>query len=88
MLTESTKSSLSKIIAKPWALSSWFWASSEVVENRTAKTTKDVGTIVAKSLHADGRNDEDAAQIAWMMAVEGAGSPITAVSYLYYLSFL
>ena len=81
-MTESTKSSLSKVVEKPWAISSWLWGSNEVVQNQKAKTIKDLAAKIAKSLHEDGRNDEDAAQVAWMMAVSGAGNPVTAVSEL------
>ena len=43
-------------------------------------TLKDLGVMIAKSLQAEGHNDEDVAQTAWMLAVSAVGTPVTAVS--------
>ena len=79
-LTKTTKSSIFKAPTY-WAFSSLFtWGTTTPDENKMPSTLKDLGVMIAKSLQAEGHNDEDVAQTAWMLAVSAVGTPVTAVS--------
>ena len=77
-LTKST--SVSVPDAAGWAVSSWLWRSGENEKDAEPANVKEVGTDIIKSLRAGGSSATDVAQIMWMMAVSGVGSPVTAVS--------
>ena len=80
-LTKTTKASISEGAPNYWALSSWLnWGTPTPDENQEPSALRDLGVMIAKSLQADGRSDEDVAQMAWMLAVSGVGTPVTAVS--------
>ena len=77
-LTESTSVSVSR--AAGWSISSWLWGSTPEGKCAEPANVKEVGADIVKSLRASGRSETEVAQTMWMMAVDGVGSPVTAVS--------
>ncbi|KAL9062988.1 MAG: hypothetical protein Q9161_009671 [Pseudevernia consocians] len=85
-LTESTSVSVSR--AAGWAISSWLWGSTPEGKCAEPANVKEVGADIVKSLRASGRSETEVAQTMWMMAVDGVGSPVTAITEVldYFLS--
>ena len=96
-LTRTTKISIPKAAAEPWAILSYFWGNQAKTQDENLSTLRKLGASIAKSLQGLGRGEEDSAQMAWMLAVSGVGTPVTAVSLMpsiypfsaliYYLQF-
>ena len=80
-LTKTMKASISEAAPKYKALSSWLnWGTATPDENQEPSALRDLGVMIAKSLQAAGHHDADVDQMAWMLAVSGSGTPVTAVS--------
>ena len=81
-LTRTTKISIPKAAAEPWAILSYFWGNQAKTQDENLSTLRKLGASIAKSLQELGRGEEDSAQMAWMLAVSGVGTPVTAVSLI------
>lgn len=79
-LTRTTKMSIPKAAAEPWAILSFFWGDQAKIEDQNLSTLRKLAASIAKSLQGLGQGEEDTAQMAWMLAVSGVGTPVTAVS--------
>ena len=79
-LTRTTKMSIPKAAAEPWSILSFFWGDQAKNDDQNLSTLRKLGASIAKSLQGLGRDEEETAQMAWMLAVSGVGTPVTAVS--------
>ena len=56
------------------------WGDQAQTEDENLSTLRKSKASIAKSLQGLGRGEEDTAQMAWMLAVSGVGTLVTAVS--------